>query len=113
MRACRPMSSDPAVAPDPAPDRRGFLQRHWKKLVAGVVGVIVLVLAASFIYAKVINDAPDEFDAGDLTDALADTIPGGTQPAAAEATVVPASPGPSSAATDTTAPAAATYSSAP
>jgi len=89
-------------------DRRNFFERHWKKLVGGVVGVVVLVLAASFIYAKVINDAPDEFDAGDLTDALSDTtIAGSTAPGAAVTTAEPAQTAPNAAttivATETTA----------
>ena len=43
-----------------------FWQRHWKKIVGGIVGLVVAVLAASFIYAKFIHDAPDKLDEGDL-----------------------------------------------
>jgi polyisoprenoid-binding protein YceI len=68
---------------NPPPNRRSFLQRHWKKLVGGVVGLVIVVLAASFIYAKFINDAPDKLDAGDLTDALNVTTPANTDPPAA------------------------------
>ncbi len=42
------------------------MKRHWKWIVGGVVGVIVLVLAASFIYAKVINKADPAFGEDDV-----------------------------------------------
>jgi polyisoprenoid-binding protein YceI len=57
----------------PTRDRRRALQRRWKKIVGVVAAVVVLVVAGSFIYAKVINDSPDRLDAGDLTDALSQT----------------------------------------
>jgi polyisoprenoid-binding protein YceI len=120
------MSTPVSSSSDRAPDRGAFLQRHWKKLVGGVVALVVLVLAASFIYAKVLNDAPDELDSGDLSDALNDTTPA-TAPGAsvtttaAAATSVPATrapaattaaPTPSSDAPASTAEAAATTSPA-
>ena len=40
----------------PLPEQRSFLQRHWKKIVGGIVGLVVLVLAASFIYVKFIKE---------------------------------------------------------
>jgi polyisoprenoid-binding protein YceI len=65
----------------PTSDRRSALQRHWKKIAGGLAAVVVLVLAASFIYTKVINDAPDKLDTGDLTDALSDTATDSTSAA--------------------------------
>jgi polyisoprenoid-binding protein YceI len=62
----------------PPRDRRSALQRHWKKIVGAVAALAVLVVAGSFIYAKVINDSPDKLDAGDLTDALSETAPAAT-----------------------------------
>jgi polyisoprenoid-binding protein YceI len=47
------------------------MKRHWKWIVGGVVGVIVLVLAASFIYAKVINKADPAFGEDDVEKRLA------------------------------------------
>ncbi|MCE9623735.1 MAG: YceI family protein [Actinomycetia bacterium] len=52
--------------------------KHWKKFVVVLVSLVVLVLAASFIYAKVINKADDEFDSNDVKDRLTTTIAGGT-----------------------------------
>lgn len=47
--------------------------RHWKKLVVVILSLVVLVLAASFIYAKIINKADDEFDTSDVKDRLTTT----------------------------------------
>ena len=47
------------------------MKRHWKKIVGGLVALVVLVFAASFIYAKWINDPPakkTEQDAIDILD---------------------------------------------
>ena len=44
-----------------------------KKLIIGILALVVLVLAASFIYAKVINKADDEFDSSDVRDRLTPT----------------------------------------
>ncbi|MEQ1873784.1 MAG: YceI family protein [Ilumatobacteraceae bacterium] len=49
------------------------MTRHWKKLVVVVLSLVVLVLAASFLYAKVINKADDEFDTSDVKDRLTTT----------------------------------------
>lgn len=46
------------------------MKRHWKKLLAGFVAVVIVVLGASFIYAKFINQADAEFDQGDVIDKL-------------------------------------------
>jgi polyisoprenoid-binding protein YceI len=42
------------------------MQRHWKKIVAALVAVVVLVVGGSFIYAKFINKADPEFGQGDV-----------------------------------------------
>lgn len=59
------------------------MQRHWKKIVIGLVVVVVGVLAASFIYAKVINKSDKAFGTTDLngklngtTTTIADSTPG-------------------------------------
>ena len=65
------------------------MKRHWKKVVIGLVALVALVFAASFIYAKWINDPPakkTEQDAIDIvqgsgvpgTDATGDTATGST-----------------------------------
>ena len=48
------------------PTPRNNMKRHWKKIVGAVVGLLVLVLAASFIYAKVINKADPAFGEDDV-----------------------------------------------
>ncbi len=52
------------------------MAKHWKKLVVAILALAVLVLAASFIYAKVINKADDEFDSNDVKDRLTTTTAG-------------------------------------
>ena len=47
-----------------------MLQRHWKKIVIGIVVLVALVLGGSFLYAKVINQADDEFNNDDVLDRL-------------------------------------------
>ena len=49
------------------------MAKHWKKVVVVLLTLVVLVLAASFIYAKVINKADDQFDANDVKDRLTTT----------------------------------------
>ncbi len=49
------------------------MTKHWKKIVVVLLSLVVLVLAASFIYAKVINKADDEFDSNDVRDRLTTT----------------------------------------
>ena len=46
------------------------MKQHWKKLVIAVVALIVVVVAGSFIYAKFINKADEEFDSGDVKELL-------------------------------------------
>jgi polyisoprenoid-binding protein YceI len=49
------------------------MKQHWKKFVVGIIGLVVVVFAASFIYAKFINEADAEFDTGDVKERLDDT----------------------------------------
>jgi polyisoprenoid-binding protein YceI len=42
------------------------MKRHWKKIAIAVAALVVLVLAGSFIYAKVINKADPEFGQADV-----------------------------------------------
>ena len=69
------------------------MKRHWKKIAIAVGALVVLVLGASFIYAKVINKADPAFDQSDVDarlDAATTTI--GSTPAAtvgASTTVAP------------------------
>jgi len=71
------------------------MKKHWKKLVTAVIAIIVVVIAGSFIYAKVINKADDELDSGDVKDLLnatttvAPDAPVTTQAASTETTVAP------------------------
>ena len=61
------------------------MTKHWKKLVVVLLTLVVLVLAASFIYAKVINKADDEFDSSDVKDRLTTTtVAGATDPATSD-----------------------------
>lgn len=64
------------------------MRRHWKKIAIAIAAVIVVVIGGSFIYAKVLNDAPDPLDAGDLADA----IEGTDSPVATDAPVVTDAP---------------------
>lgn len=50
------------------------MQKHWKKIVIGVIALVVLVLGASFIYAKFINQAQEEFTGEDVKDRLTTTV---------------------------------------
>jgi polyisoprenoid-binding protein YceI len=50
------------------------MKKHWKKLVVAVVALAVVVFAASFIYAKFVNKADEEFDSSDVKDRLTTTI---------------------------------------
>lgn len=89
------------------------MAKHWKKIVAALVAIAVLVVGASFVYTKFINDPPDKLNKNDLDAALAadtttaatiagsDTSPA-TQPPTADTTPGTAATTPTSvAATDT------------
>lgn len=49
------------------------MTRHLKKIVVVLMALALVVIAASFIYAKVINKADDEFDSSDVKDRLTTT----------------------------------------
>ena len=59
------MSDSPAT---PDARRRGPAWVKW--LVIGGIAAVVLFFGGIFLYAKVLNDSPDEFSAGDLDAAL-------------------------------------------
>ncbi len=50
--------------------RGGRIPRWVKWVVVGLIAAVVLFFGAIFLYAKVINDSPDEFTAADLDAAL-------------------------------------------
>jgi polyisoprenoid-binding protein YceI len=58
--------SDSPTTPDAR--RRGPAWVKW--LVIGGIAAVVLFFGGIFLYAKVLNDSPDEFSAGDLDAAL-------------------------------------------
>jgi polyisoprenoid-binding protein YceI len=59
------------VPVEPAPDeKRRRIPRWVTYVVLGLIVLVVLFFGAIFIYAKVINDSPAEFTAGDLDAAL-------------------------------------------
>jgi len=49
------------------------MTRNLKKIVVVLMALALVVIAASFIYAKVINKADDEFDSSDVKDRLTTT----------------------------------------
>ena len=49
------------------------MKKHWKKLVTAVIALVIVVVAGSFIYAKVINQPDDELNSGDVKDLLSGT----------------------------------------
>ncbi len=57
-----------------SPDQKSP-RRFLKWVLIGAVGLVVLVFGAILLYAFVLNDSPDELDAGDLADALVATTP--------------------------------------
>ena len=75
------------------------MKRHWKKLVAVLAALVVLVIGGSFIYAKVINKADAEFDQNDLIDRLGTTTTAAASTGTAADTTTP---GTGTAITDTT-----------
>jgi polyisoprenoid-binding protein YceI len=57
------------------------MRRHWKKIVIGLVVVVVGVFAASFVYAKIINKADPALSQQDVNNRLdATTILAGDAP---------------------------------
>lgn len=62
---------DTDVPVDPATGENDRRVRRWVLWVTlGVIGLVVLFFVAIVLYAKVINDSPDEFTAADLDAAL-------------------------------------------
>ncbi len=74
---------------EPQP-RRGRRWLLWG--IAALIAVVALAYGAIFIYANVINDAPDALDESDLSTAL--EVEPSTQPADAVAPAAPAEPAP-------------------
>jgi polyisoprenoid-binding protein YceI len=63
-------TTDPTSRQPSAPERHRRVPRWAKWTVIGLVGAVVLFFGAILLYAKVLNDSPDEFDEGDLDAAL-------------------------------------------
>jgi polyisoprenoid-binding protein YceI len=63
-------TTPPTATPPAAPKRR-----YLKWIIIGAVGLVAVVFGGILLYAYVLNDSPDELDAGDLSDALAATVP--------------------------------------
>ena len=91
----------PAADPAPTP-RKGWLK--WALL--GAIGIVVLVFGAILLYAFVLNDAPDELDADDLSNALTATVPDATTAPAATPAPTDTTPATDPASSATTAPGA-------
>lgn len=64
------MTDDLTLTPDEEPSGSGF-QRWLRWALLGALAVLVLGYGAIFLYAKVLNDAPDELDESNLDAALA------------------------------------------
>lgn len=62
------------------------MKRHWKKIVAVLAALVVLVVGGSFLYAKVFNKADAEFNQNDVLDRLDGTT---TTAGAAQDTTTP------------------------
>jgi polyisoprenoid-binding protein YceI len=65
---------------EPTSDPPSGFPRWLTWSLLGALAVLVLGYGAIFLYAKVINDSPDEFDTSDLDAALADDDPGTPPP---------------------------------
>ncbi len=50
-------------------------RRYLKWIVIGAIGLVAVLFGGILLYAYVLNDSPDELDAGDLSDALVATVP--------------------------------------
>jgi polyisoprenoid-binding protein YceI len=62
------------------------MKRHWKKIVAALVVLILLVVGGSWFYAKVYHKAPAELAPADLVTALDASVPAGSNGTAAPST---------------------------
>jgi hypothetical protein len=45
---------------------RNPMKRHWKKILGAVVGLIIVLVGAAFVYAKIINKADPKFGQSDV-----------------------------------------------
>jgi len=70
-----------------------MLQQHWKKIVIGIVVLVALVLGGSFLYAKVFNQADDEFNNDDVLDRLNGTTTVVVDSTTGDTTTDPTEPG--------------------
>ena len=109
---------------EPTPGKGGRRIPRWVTFtVLGLILLVVLFYGAILLYAKVINDSPDEFTSGDIDAALSAAAADGTTPAATaitpQETVATAQPPVATAAPNASSPnatspnATATASSAP
>jgi polyisoprenoid-binding protein YceI len=109
---------------EPTPGKGGRRIPRWVIFtVLGLILLVVLFYGAILLYAKVINDSPDEFTSGDIDAALSAAAADGTTPAATaitpQETVATAQPPVATAAPNASSPnatspnATATASSAP
>jgi polyisoprenoid-binding protein YceI len=81
------------VPVEPAPDdKRSGVPRWVMYVVLGLIVLVVLFFGAIFLYAKVINDSPAEFTAGDLDAALSAQAGDGVSTTGAPGTVATAQP---------------------
>ena len=80
------MTNDDATMPVSDPDGGPAFPKWLKWGLIGALAVLVLGYGAIFLYAKVINDSPDELDESDLDAALSidDTTPEPAEEPAAE-----------------------------
>lgn len=96
-------------SPSSAPARAGAPK--WVKwLVLGTIAAVVLFFGAIFLYAKVLNDSPDEFSAGDLDAALSQGADDTASATPADTTVPATEPATEPASATETEPATATAS---
>jgi polyisoprenoid-binding protein YceI len=83
--------TDVPVEPRGGDERRG-IPRWVKFTVLGVIALVVLFFGAIFLYAKVLNDSPDEFTEADLDAALSAEAGQETTATTPDATVATAEP---------------------
>jgi polyisoprenoid-binding protein YceI len=105
------MTQPPDLDLTPQPPRTGGVPRWAKWTVGGLIVAVALFFGAIFLYAKVLNDSPDEFGEADIdarleAEAADDTTPTAPEPTAPDVTVETANPPVASSAT--TAPAVST-----
>ena len=89
------------LEPDTTP-RKGGVPRWAKWTIVGVVAAVLLFFGAILLYAKVLNDSPDEFSEADIDERIAAEASGATT-LAPDASVETANPPVASTATTETA----------